>query len=368
MRCLIVSPLPTVPRTQGNAVGVFTKARLLQQLGHSVDLLVSAFEEISDHQWQHMSRDWDSVHVVPYRGDKAASLIGTYGLDDWYDDQVSVALGEICRRWHYDVALINYVWMSAAFEALDKDTFKVLDTHDVFGDRDRVLVASGLDATWYYTTPAEEARGLARADVVLAVQEAEAAVLRNRTDKPVATVGHIMRLCFLPSTRQAGQKLRVGYIGSANLTNRHSLSMFIRAVEKQPSLSASIVLTVGGPIAAFVPRLSWIRSIGTIDDIADFYANVDCVVNPDVGGSGVKVKTVEALAYGRAVVSTVHGTYGLRATSRYHRCETPDEVATWLSTLANDESELRRLELQGKSLILGYQAEQIKSFRQVFER
>jgi glycosyltransferase involved in cell wall biosynthesis len=38
---------------------------------------------------------------------------------------------------------------------------------------------------------------------------------------------------------------------------------------------------------------------------------MDIVINPMVGGTGLKIKTVEALAYGRAVISTKAGASGL---------------------------------------------------------
>lgn len=367
MRCLIVSPLPTVPRTQGNATLIFRKARLLQQLGYSVDFLVSALEGTDEWQQRLMRLEWENIYVVPFHGDKTASLVSKYGLDDWYDRQVSEKISAIQQRWAYDLVLVNYVWMSAALEQFGVSTLKVIDTHDIFGDRDEILVASGLDPTWYYTTKEEEARGFARADVILAVQEGEAEIIRGRTTKPVVTIGHLVQPRFLPTARRASSKLRVGYLGSANLTNRHSLSLFIQAVESFPQLAVSLQLLVAGPISAFTPRKNWIQPVGEISSTEDFYAEVDCVINPDVGGTGVKIKTVEALAAGRAVISTVHGTYGLEATSEYHLCESPKEVAERLAMVVS-EGKLLELEEVGRSLIIRYQAAQVRAFLQVFER
>lgn len=367
MRCLIVSPLPTVPKTQGNAALIFRKARLLQQLGYSVDFLISALEVADEWQQRLMRLEWENVFVVPFHGNKTASLVSKYGLDDWYDQRVSEEISKIKQRWVYDLVLVNYVWMSAALEQFEASTLRIIDTHDIFGDRDELLVASGLDPTWYYTTKDEEARGFARADLILAVQEGEAEAIRSRTSKPVVTVGHLVQPQFLPTAHPVRSKLRVGYLGSANLTNRHSLSLFIQAVDRSPQLSVCIQLLVAGPVSAFVPRRAWIKPVGEVDSTADFYAELDCVINPDVGGTGVKIKTVEALAAGRAVVSTIHGTYGLKANSKYHLCENPKQVAERLAT-AVSEGRIQELEEEGRSLIVRYQAEQVRAFRQVFER
>jgi glycosyltransferase involved in cell wall biosynthesis len=48
-----------------------------------------------------------------------------------------------------------------------------------------------------------------------------------------------------------------------------------------------------------------------LDDVIDAYLRMDVVVNPMIGGTGLKIKTVEGLAYGRPVLSTKAGASGL---------------------------------------------------------
>ncbi|MFC7539079.1 hypothetical protein ACFQU2_05880 [Siccirubricoccus deserti] len=51
----------------------------------------------------------------------------------------------------------GYVWMSAVLEAVP-DALRLLDTHDLFGDRHLAAHALGVDPSWFFTTVAEEAR------------------------------------------------------------------------------------------------------------------------------------------------------------------------------------------------------------------
>lgn len=364
MRCLIVAPLPTVPATQGNAAGIATKARLLQQAGYQVHLLISTLEGVSADQLMRMRQQWDIVDVVPFSGKKIASFGTEYGLDDWYDPRVSEAIARLQERWYFDLALVNYVWMSAAFNGLDARTLKVLDTHDRFGGRKNTLEASGLMPTWYYTTAREEARGFDRADLILAVQEREAIAFRQITPKPVFTVGHIVPPKFVPARRSRRARLRIGYIGSSNLTNRRSVAELIRAFEKRRGMQANVQLVVAGPISEFVPPHPWIQLVGVIPDPHMLYQRVDCVVNPDVGGTGVKVKSVEALSSGRAVVSTASGMEGLEASSPFHLCRDADDVVEALTSLRTDEV-LERVEIESRMLFLSYLNKQLISFAKI---
>ena len=45
-----------------------------------------------------------------------------------------------------------------------------------------------------------------------------------------------------------------------------------------------------------------------------FYLNIDVVVNPIEFGSGLKIKNVEAIAYGKPLITTPHGANGFIVT------------------------------------------------------
>ena len=53
--------------------------------------------------------------------------------------------------------------------------------------------------------------------------------------------------------------------------------------------------------------------LGPVRDAEDFYRAVECVLNPMAGGTGLKIKTVEALAAGLPVLGTRDAFAGLAA-------------------------------------------------------
>ena len=73
---------------------------------------------------------------------------------------------------------------------------------------------------------------------------------------------------------------------------------------------------VVGAIGRSVPSgLAGVEVAGYVPDLADEYAAARVVINPAVAGTGLKIKTLEALAYLRPLVAWPNGVDGL-----------PDEV------------------------------------------
>jgi glycosyltransferase involved in cell wall biosynthesis len=108
---------------------------------------------------------------------------------------------------------------------------------------------------------------------------------------------------------------QVGFIGSAQLFNFEAAEFFVRQVlprlrREYPGLrvlvAGSIVRSAGG-----ILREAGVELIPWIEQIADFYRQVDVIVVPLLSGTGVSVKTIEAAAHGSAIVTTPVGLRGL---------------------------------------------------------
>jgi polysaccharide biosynthesis protein PslH len=242
---------------------------------------------------------------------------GVWGLDDWCPPFLADVVSRLHRLGRHDAVLVHYVWMSRVLEGIGAGALRVLDTHDLFGDRHLAAREQGIDPSWFFTTREEEARGLARADLVLAIQEAEAAALRERSAAPVLTLGHMPPLRFLAADGSAPPpRATFGYLGSANPWNVASVRALDAALAEAPDLP----WLLAGQIARRDLRL---RSrpvlLGPVRDAGDFYRAVECVLNPMAGGTGLKIKTVEALAAGLPVLGTRDAFAGLPAEHPGHR-------------------------------------------------
>ena len=73
-----------------------------------------------------MAAQWDSYQLVaPSRPLHAAAAKDDHELDEWADPAVSQYLAWACAKRRYDVAIVNYTWMSFALDAIPASVFKV---------------------------------------------------------------------------------------------------------------------------------------------------------------------------------------------------------------------------------------------------
>src|SRR3712207_7614107 len=187
-------PYTTLFRSRIQAMG-----RELMARGVVCEFLHYATEGCAPAQEAATSAFWNGgFHLAPPQPVARAGMPGVWALDDWCPPFLADRVARLHRRGRHDAVLVHYVWMSRALEGVDGGgALRVLDTHDLFGDRHMAAREQGLDPSWFFTTREEEARGLARADLVLAIQEEEAAILRGRGAAPVVTLGHVPPLRFL---------------------------------------------------------------------------------------------------------------------------------------------------------------------------
>ena len=167
-------------------------------------------------------------------------------------------------------------------------------------------------------------------------------------------LGHMPPLRFLAGP-QPEPLVPFGYLGSANPWNLAALRALDTALAGAPELPwllAGRVLRRQDIRLASRPRL-----MPHVAEVAAFYAAVDCVLNPMAGGTGLKVKTVEALAFGNPVLGTADAFAGLNAEHPGHRCADAAALVTLMREYRASEAFRRELRLASRRLALGYAAE-----------
>ncbi len=328
MRILVVSPTPSHPQDAGNRTRIHAVLSALKEAGHTIHLCLLARENPSPAGIAAMRDAWDEVVLVPHdRALENQSLGALNALDDWILPETEAAFAALAAREPgFDLVLVNYVFLSRAFEHFPRGIPRVLDTHDVFAGRAERLAALGLQNRFFATTEAEESRGLDRADLVLAITAEEQAEFAARTRAVVATLGHRAADHRPPlPQRPGGDGLAIGYLGSPNPLNTRSLARFLAAL--QPAALRGARVIVGGGAARGLAAAANLLPVGPVGDADELYAACDLVVNPQEGGTGLKIKTVEALARGRPVIGTAEAFAGLPAAAAFHAAADAAEAA-----------------------------------------
>jgi len=323
MQVLVTSPIPSHPQNHGNRARVFSLCRTLQKRGYKIHFVYGGIEGLTEQQETAMRAAWDHVYIVPHApGPRKQSHRKHHLIDDWYVPAVTDITNRILAIWKIDYCLANYVWFSQWLEQVPPGIPKYLDTHDMFANRHKSLKKDGILGNWYSTTPKEEAKAFNRADIVLAIQDNEASHFQKATTRRVETMGHYLAPNFLPvRTPEAGKKLKVGYLASGNPINQHSLHYFVRALNNRAALRDSCSFYLAGAICTSdTSEGSPFTKLGFVESPEAFYRDMDVILNPNMGGTGLKIKSVEALSFGKPLVATKDAMIGIDTYEAMHQC------------------------------------------------
>jgi glycosyltransferase involved in cell wall biosynthesis len=204
-----------------------------------------------------------------------------------------------------DYLIADYCFLTDAFPyALRPDARSAVIMHDLISSRTNQFEAVGAKDSVVILTEDVECAKLAKADCIVAIQSAEAAILEKRLPRHRIIVA---KMAADPVAQaQAGDSDLVLFVGSNAAPNVDGLRWFLdtcwpRVRERLPTARAFVAGTVSH---AFGPPPEGVSFLGLVDDLAALYQKAGVVISPLRAGSGLKIKLIEALARGKAVVAT----------------------------------------------------------------
>jgi len=321
-KLLVISPTPSHPQTAGNRARVYSLLSNIESLGIEVHFLYVDLET-GDSNAMHTywgNRYYHYAYRKPVnwlsqktrRLKKRFKLNGgyTYKIDEWYDPALDDYIKNLHSKINFKAVMVEYVFLSRALECFADDVLKIIDTHDVFTNRHKHYLSQGEQPTWFSTSANEEAKALSRSDIVLAIQDKEARYFSTITSSQVVTIGHIIKINESPSHLiDAG---RILLMGSNNQINIQAANYFIKEVfpRVQEKIS-SAHLVIAGSVCNALGENKDVIYLGLVDDLSETYATANVVVNPMLFGTGLKIKSLEAMSYSKPLVTTASGGEGL---------------------------------------------------------
>jgi len=150
----------------------------------------------------------------------------------------------------------------------------------------------------------EEFGLLGLTDGVIAIQAEEAQRVRARL--PASRVIVAPHAAAIATAPQPGANNALLFVGSSAPANVVALERFLR--ESWPAIRAarpSAHLKVAGSVGRAIDAApEGVSLLGVVGDLSPLYAEAGVVISPLYTGSGLKIKLIEALAAGKAVVGT----------------------------------------------------------------
>jgi glycosyltransferase involved in cell wall biosynthesis len=332
LRILIITSEAPYPPTSGGSIRVYGLVRGLASLGHSVHVL--CFGSGQTHTALSASA---TVQMVAPAGRSPWARLGTLLLTPQADIETRLwsaafqqALVEVLRSERYDIIQFEGIEMGCymgAARAAQPETPIVFDTFNAEADLQRAIASleqhrpGRLPQAAYSWVQYRRLRRYERelchlASAVIAVSDEDAALLREYTPSrpPYVVPSGIFVDDYTADVRRLalGERSLV-FTGKMDYRpNADAVLWFMQSV--LPRLSGTQLVIVGQKPTAPVMRLAaqhgaWIT--GFVESVIPYLRGAAVYVAPLRMGSGTRLKILEALACGCAIVATSVAASGL---------------------------------------------------------
>jgi glycosyltransferase involved in cell wall biosynthesis len=328
LRVLLVSPFLPYPLSHGGAVRIYNLCRALA--GH-VDFVLVALRENRDAvDYGRLHEIFSEVYVVDRDEPAAAGADLPRQVREHQSRSLRALIAELSRDAKPDLLQVEYTHM-AGFRDAAPELPAILVEHDLTFALYRQLAEAepGRRARLEYERwLAFERRWLGAYDAVWTVseQDRQAAILEGgrRPDLTFSVPNGVDAGRFAPS-EGSERGLEILYVGSfrhlPNVLGFENLRREImpRVWRRLPDVRLRVVAgpehewfwgkfaRSNAPLG-FDPR---VEIHGFIQDLRPFYAGASAVVAPLAVSAGTSIKVLEAMACGKAVVTTPTGCAGL---------------------------------------------------------
>ncbi|WP_236953134.1 glycosyltransferase [Ketogulonicigenium vulgare] len=375
LNILYFSPFPSHPDNHGNQATIQSFGRRFKAMGHKVHFALLRSDMYDENSMAAMKAAWDSLDILPN-----VHPLGSNGeaiaFDGWYQDGTGEAMRVLCDKYDIDVVFCSYVFQSKLLDYVPEHVLKVIDTHDRMGGRYEMLRANGQPVEFFSCTPEEEGAYLRRADLVGARRAEEAGYFDEVAGRSMSIVlPHVEEARFLDRSFTALN--RVGIVASANRINLVIVRDFLNVLAAKYGDNCPFTVELAGQVSGMVKDLPaheqqvfnrpWLNKLGFVADIKAFYESVDLVISPVTMGTGINVKTVQAMAFGMPLLSTRVGIKGIETGDPLHGHETLTDLVEALDGLVAQPSELQRLAAVSRARYLLFLADTDASFEALLQ-
>lgn len=384
MKILIVSKVASHPVRMGNQRLIVDQVNLLKKLGHEVHYLfvyekaMSQKKGFDNSVFASMNVFWkDKLHIckIPFMVKLYSNFLSLFRLyfcngycncDDFYHFQIHRDINRLDKKYSFDSIIVNYYYLSKSLTKVSIP-LKILLTHDSFIYRD-MKVGEKVNGT---LSPNEEAKALQRAPYILSVQEDESILFHFLS--PLSKI-YTIYTCFEYVSHRITANRNILFLAGNGKFNLNGLFWFIDNVF--PSIIdrfSDAKLLVGGGICQCLKNYEnnkHIHLLGTIEDTNVFYSMGDVFINPTYQGTGIKIKTFEAIANDMVTMAHPHSAEGIfmQKSAPLFYSDNVEEWCTFLERIWSDANEIKKIKVKNQKYIYEMNELVIEQYNSLFEQ
>lgn len=368
MNILMVSRTPTHPTTAGNRWGILAMSNALQQLGAEIYFLYIDERGLKSGHMNEAQRNFDETKAYwknrffVYRVTilqktfrnvlkrVREKLTGYHqGLYDEYPWRLHRKINELDRQYHFDACIVNYIFLTKTFRYIDIAK-RACFTHDVFAYKNLVV---GEKCMWM--DAAQEARALQLCTDIFAVQDIEMHYFQVLA--PQSRFYNIYSKYEYQPQTVVGNK-NIVFLSGDNIYNKNGLMWFLQSVfplirQRYPDAK----LLIGGSICKVIKwnceGMEGVEFHGYVENLYDFYNQGDVAINPTYQGTGLKIKTFEAIANDKVTMVHPHSMKGVfkKEEVPLFASDKPDDWVAYLDEIWSNPNEIFKIKKRNKEYL-----------------
>jgi glycosyltransferase involved in cell wall biosynthesis len=258
---------------------------------------------------------------------------GSYHVERFISAEFESLLKRLLSEERFDVIIFESLFMMPYFDVVRNNSkaLLVLRQYNVEHRIWQTLAAGSRNPVkkWYFGLLARrlknyEQQQLSKPDALTTITQHDLDMLRQiGGSKPMASFPLGIELSQMQTHHAATEIPSVFHIGSMEwMPNQEAMQWFIGTVwpavtAKHPQLRCYIA---GRNMPASFKQLETnrLRIVGEVEDAAQFMQEKQIMAVPLFSGSGIRVKILEAMAMGKAIVTTTLGAQGIECEHGTH--------------------------------------------------
>jgi glycosyltransferase involved in cell wall biosynthesis len=361
---LIATPYLPFPLAHGGAVRIFN---LMERAARDFDHVLVSFADSLDTPPGELLDFCTEIVLVRRTGSHSRPRTMRPDVVEEYDSLAfRAALEQSIRKWRPEIAQLEYTQM-AQYAQDCAPVPSVLVEHDITFDLQEQLlreVENDPGASWELRRELErwrrfETTAWHSVDCVIAMSEEDRKKITGT--RAVCVPNGVALDRFQPSHRatESGRMLFIGSFG--HLPNLLGVEFLLSKVwPLLQALSPTLHIIAGAKHEYFLDHFRHrvnlrldrpgVELEGFVADVRAAYARATIVIAPLIVSAGTNIKILEAMAMGKAIVTTPAGVRGLHVTGGEDLIvtESPEEMADAIRVLLQDPGRRRTLEFNAR--------------------